>query len=65
MAISINSLMQNLSIRDQVLPTLIKIKAFIASSASSNFKNIVQTSQVGSLFGCLETTNKLVNLASS
>ena len=58
MEVSINSLMQNLSISDQTLPTLVKIKAFLASSSSSNFKNVLQISQVGILFGCLETTNK-------
>ena len=55
---SITSLMQNLSINEDAMPTLQKIKAYISGSPSSSLKNIVLASHVVCLFKYLDTTNK-------
>ena len=57
---SITALMRSLSLNEDVFATLLKIKAFITGSPLSSLKNVVLISNMESIFGCLETTNRSV-----
>nr|XP_002129100.1 26S proteasome non-ATPase regulatory subunit 5 [Ciona intestinalis] len=54
----ISSLIRNLSISDDRLQTLTEIKTFVVSSHSSTLKNVVQASDLETLFQCLENNDR-------